>query len=608
MNKKMILMSAIASILLIGCGGSSDGDGKNGDKGNTPPPNPLKIYPTEAAVPSGGGNLKLVSIVQENGKILENSDDHVLYASYTSSDDDIFTVDNDGNVEGANPGEAILTVSIEDKNTTKTYTNKITIKVVTVDISKLFLNPSVASIAKGEKKTFTLTALDNDKSPTLLEASDINIKHQESLVSVSKKINANKSEVTVSAKENKGHVFITPEYKKAGITISGDPTLIQFSSTPQVTPPEDKDSGYELDFLRVKDKGGDNLYSVHTNESDKLYLDLFKHATGQWKRIDMEYEGEAISSPKVFFSGSVLHVLSVVDGYFHVFSSSNKGSSWVEESIQESVGPEVSSKTLDLVSLNGNQYMLTGDKNSLNLYRLSLEGDYEITKLVTHTTESGIVNVDLTKNADGDLRFVMTLKDGSIHYGTIDNITENSADGKLLKIKKVDGVMASKIAYSKYNTPSIVYQREGKLVELQLTNGGKWASSSISSLQFTENGFDGDSALENMEQFDFDVDKFGQSRIVVIDDNKLYYIKEYGKNNETSWRIDNIVTENVGENVSMEIDNKSRLKITYQDTETGWIKYFAEPVYIKYNDGKTKTKTDDSLQDSSKAINLWGKL
>ena len=164
--KRILATSAIAAMFILnGCGGGGGDHEKESPSAGTPQKkeNPLHIYPEKPVVASEDGVLQLTAIVKKGNSILQNSDEHVLVASYKSSDDSVAMVSEDGYVIGGQPGEAEITVTITDQNTSKTYQNKVKVEVKTVDISKIFINPSVASIEKNKEKEFYIKALDKAK-------------------------------------------------------------------------------------------------------------------------------------------------------------------------------------------------------------------------------------------------------------------------------------------------------------------------------------------------------------------------------------------------------------------------------------------------------------
>ena len=599
--KGILATSAIAAMFILnGCGGGGSGnDGKKSPSvgGASKKENPLHIYPEKPVVASDDGILQLAPVVEQNGKILENSDDHVLVATYKSSNDDVATVSEDGYLVGGQPGEAEVTVTITDQNTTKTYTKKVKVEVKTVDISKLFINPSVATIAKNKEKEFFITALDKAKSPTELESKYFSLDYSHSLISANPMITPNDAKIKVRAKNEKGYTFITPKFTKAGITVTGDPALIQINSIPQINIPDGLTGGSEIDFLRVKNGSGDNMYIVHTDDDAKLYLDFFNVKNGMWNREDLDYEGDSIKAPKVMKIGKILTIYAVVDDNKFVKFTSEDDSSWVTQNI-ESNGFNLSSSVdfdnIDYVQDGSTVYALIGNKDEIVLAK-NEEDSQEFTKIASFKAPTGgdIQSVDLALNKNNKLRFTFVTDKGNLFYGTVD-----SDKIKLEKPYHSDSLEASKIDYTKNNVPVIMYQKDEKLVELQKTRGGLWASNPISALTFQQNGLKNSDALSNMGHFDFKVDRFGNSRVVVSADEKLYYIKEYHVKKSSYWRVDSIVNKYVGSYVSMQIDNKNRLKVAYSDDNQDWVKYFAEPVYIKYNDGKDKSRFDDSIKDT----------
>ena len=599
--KRVLATSAIAAMFILsGCGGGGNGDdSKQANKPNAPlkKENPLHIYPEKPVVASEDGVLQLTPIVKKGNSILQNSDDHVLVATYKSSDEDVAMVSEDGYVIGGQPGEAEITVTITDQNTSKTYTNKVKVEVKTVDISKIFINPSVASIEKNKEKEFYITALDKAKSPTELEGKYFSVKYSKSLISATPVITPTDAILKVRAKNEKGYTFITPMFTKAGITITGDPALIQVSSIPQINIPDGLSGGSEIDFLRVKNGSGDNMYIVHTDEDARLYLDFFNVRNGAWARKDLEYEGDSIKAPKVMKLGKVLTIYAIVDDSKIVKFTSEDDTSWVFENISLKgfdLAQSIDFNNIDYVQKGSTVYALIGNGNEVVLAK-NEEDSPEFTKIASFKTpdKGNIKSVDLTLNKNKMLRFTVVTDNGDLYYGTVSSDKIN-----LGKPNHSDTLEAAKIDYTRNNVPVIMYQKDEKLVELQKTRGGMWARNSISSLTFQENGFKNSDVLSNMKNFDFKVDRFGNSRVVVSADSKLYYLKEYHVKNTPYWRVDSIVNKDVGSYVSMQIDNKNRLKVAYTDENQNWVKYFAEPVYIKYSDGKDKTRFDDTIKDT----------
>lgn len=593
-DKKMIKLSLVlilGGFMLIGSGDDTKKDDSMGGEGSQTPQsnNPMKIYPQNPVV-AKDGNLKLLPVVTEGGKILEDSDDHTLYATYKVKDSDILTIGSQGDVVGKNPGETEVTITIKDENTSKTYTNKVNIKVAVVDVSKLFLNPSVAALKKGESKEFTLTALDSDKSATLIEAKYMKFNYQKSQIDLNARITNEFSKVNVTAKEAKGYSFVTPTFQKAGVTVTGDSTLIQFTSTPQSNAPSGATGGNNIDFIRVKKSGGDDLYVVHTGD-DLLYFESFKHKQGKWSRTKLDTEGSTIEYPKIY-KDSALHVIVVEDNIIYKFTSEDNGGGWSKTKLLD--------KSFAISSENHIQVAKVDSKTLLALATDKLIEIYDITgtatKLFSMTNDTAIKSISITANKDKKLRMVFS-DDTGLNY-----LTEQNGKYYKKEIITGSGIEKVKIAYSKYNVPSIMYYKDSSLVEAEKTKSGAWSKSNISNLQFTENGLDGEDALNDIRDFDFVVDRYGNSRIIVADNEKLYYIKEYGDINSKDWRIDEVIEKDVGDYVSLAIDNKSRLKAIFHNNNTEWIKYWAEPVYVKYRDKSTKNRVVDTLDTASSDV------
>ena len=580
--------------ILNGCGGG--GSSSNGKSNSTPEENPLHIYPAKPVVASDDGVLQITATVEENGVLLQNSDEHVLTASYQSANETIASITSDGYLIGGQPGSTEITITIKDENTSKVYTRKVPVEVKTVNISKLFINPSVASIGKNKEKELYITALDKAKSPTELEGKYFRLQYSKTIVSATPIITSNDAKIKVRAKNEKGYTFITPIFSKAGVEITGDPVLIQISSIPQINIPNGLIAGSEVDFLRVKNGSGDDMYIVHTNEDEKIYLDYFNVRNGQWDRKDLDYAGDSIKAPKVMKLGKVTTIYAIVDNKKFNKLTSENGSSWSVEPITTTgfvLDNSIDFNNIDYVTIGSTVYALIGNKDKIVLAK-NLKDSNEFVKIASFTTpkEDTVNSVDLALNRDNALRFTFTTEKGYVYYATVNE--------KIIEINEVrytsDILEDSKLAYTKNNLPVIMSQQDGELVESEKTNGGVWANNKISSLTFQQSGIKDSEALDNMEHFDFKVDQFGNSRAVVTANDKLFYIKEYHVNDTSYWRVDTIVDKDVGAYVSMQIDAKNRLKVAYSDTQQDWVKYFAEPVYIKYNDGKKKQRVDDTIK------------
>jgi len=606
MKKTLLLSLAISAIFALnGCGGG----GSSGDKGSAGPgaqqakKNPLEIYPNNPVVASEDGQLQLAPVIKTGSGILENSDEHTLVATYKSSDPDTVLVAEDGYVLGQQPGEAKVTVTIKDLNTSKTYTNSVNVQVKTVDVSKLFLNPSAVSVGKNQSKELYLTALDREKAPTEIEGKYLSLKYAKSLISATPIITPNDAKVKITAKNEKGYTFLTPIYNKAGVEVTGDPAIVQISSIPQINIPQDLSGGDEIDFLRVKNGSGDNMYIAHTNDDDKIYVDFFNVQNGMWARKDLTYTGDSIKAPKIIYANKTINIFAIVDDSKIERLYSEDGTSWMNQEIfnsnDNSLG-NVDYNNIDYVLKDDTVYMLVANGSKIYLAKYKLDSS-SAQVITSFDAKNSINSVDLTLNKNGALRFVYSTSNGEVWYNTVDLVDKKIVQYKVYYTS--NGIEAAKIDYTKNNIPVIVYQTSGKIVEAQLTNGGGWASNSISSTQLYENGIKNTDALDSANNFDFKVDKFGNSRIVVSADDKLYYLKEYHVKKTPYWRVDTIVNKNVGEYVSLQIDNKSRLKVAYTDSNKGWVKFFAEPVYIKYNDGKDKKRVSDNIKNPDNTIN-----
>jgi len=591
MNKRnklinLSLVLILGSFFLIG-----EGEDKGGEEPivNPIPTNPMSIYPNQPIV-AKDGSLKLLPVITEEGVILEDSDEHTLYATYQVKDENILTVSSLGDVTGVNPGETEVTISIEDKNTSKTYTNKVNIKVAVVDVSKLFLNPDVSALKKGENKEFILTALDSDKSATLIEGQYMKFDYQESQIGLTPKITNETSTINVTAKQQKGYTFIIPTFEKAGITVTGDPTLIQFTSTPQSNAPSGASAGEDIDFIRIKNGSGDDLYVVHTGD-DLLYFESFKHAQGKWSRQNLDVDGSRVEYPKIYQDSTGLHVIVLSDRNLYQLTSTNNGASWAKRKLFEEEFTLSSRDNIDLITIEDKTLLAMATNDSLSLYNIS---NASATKLFSIANTNTIKSLDLTSNENHKLRMVFSDKEG------ITYITEQNNKYYMEQIIQDSNGEKVKIAYNKYNSPTIMYYKDEALKEVEKTTT-TWSTASISGLKFGENGLSTD-ALQDIRDFDFVIDRYGNSRIIIADDEKLYYIKEYGDENQKDWRIDNVIEKDVGNSVSLTIDNKSRLKAIFQNLDTEWIKYWAEPVYVKYRDKSSQNKISDELNINSSTV------
>lgn len=585
---KLSLVLITGGLLMVGCGDTDD-DKKDTPSGGDSPKNPMTIYPKNPVV-AKDGNLKLLPVVSEGGKILEDSDEHTLYVTYKVKNEDIFTVGTQGDVTGVNPGESEVTITIKDVNTSKTYSNKVKIKVAVVDVSKLFLNPSVAALKNGERKEFTLTALDGDSSATLIEGKYMKFDYQKDQIGLTSRITSEISTINVTAKQQKGYTFVTPVFEKAGVRVTGDSTLIQFTSTPQSNAPSGALGGENIDFMRVKNGSGDDLYVVHTGE-DLLYFESFKHKQGKWSRQKLDVDGSSIEYPKIYKDSDGIHVVVLSDKIFYKFTSENNGGSWTKNKLFDEKFAISSENHIDIVSIGSKILFGFATDGILSVYNIANSSSE---KLFTIDNVDDIKSLKLTSNQDSEFRMVFADKEGLTY------ITEQDNGYYMKEIVENSGIEQVKIAYNKYNSPTIMYYKDDTLKEIEKTKSG-WATASISSLQFTENGLASD-ALEDIRDFDFLVDRYGNSRIIVADDDKLYYIKEHGDSDSKDWRVDKVIEKDVGDYVSLKIDNKSRLKAIFQNTKTEWIKYWAEPVYVKYRDKSTKSKIDDKLDISSDKV------
>ena len=591
-NKKILLKYSLVPLMVMIMTGCPDDTTKDEDKGSTggnTPTNPMSIYPKNPVV-AKDGNLKLLPVVREGGKILEDSDEHTLYVTYKVKDEDILTIGTQGDVTGQNPGETEVTITIKDENTSKIYNNKVKIKVAVVDVSKLFLNPSVAALKKGERKEFTLTALDSESSATLVEGQYMNFDYQKDQIDLTSKFTDEISTIKVTSKQQKGYTFVTPVFEKAGIRVTGDSTLIQFTSTPQSNAPAGATGGEDVNFMRIKSGSGDDLYVVHTGE-DSLYFETFKHKQGKWSRQKLDVDGSRVEYPKIYKDNIGIQVIVLSDRFFYKFTSENNGGSWTKNKVLDKTFTVSSADNVDVVQVDNKVLLGVATDGVVSVYDITNNSN---TKLFSIDNVEDITSINLTSNKDGKFRMIFADKNG-LNY-----VTEQNGKYYMQEIIESSGIKQIKIAYNKYNSPTIMYHKDETLQEVEKTRSG-WAKASISNLQFSENGLASD-ALEDIRDFDFVVDRYGNSRIILADDEKLYYIKEHGDDNSKDWRVDKVIEKDVGDYVDLVIDNKSRLKAIFQNNNTEWIKYWAEPVYVKYRDKGTKSRVDDSLDITSSKV------
>jgi hypothetical protein len=347
------------------------------------------------------------------------------------------------------------------------------------------------------------------------------------------------------------------------------------------------------------------MYAVHTTDYKELKMDIFKHKDGKWTRKDLDFEGDEADFPKVMISNETLYVVTVVDGKKLVLlSSSHMGSSWVETQLLEnSKMTEIYNKNMfDAEVYSSSAYVAYVSAKTINILKIDLD-QKEAEQIISYEHDAEMKSIDLALNADKKLRFVAVDENDNIYYATVNS---DEGSGLMHKVKSSkNSIRSAKISFNKYNKPSIVYA-SNKIHEIEPQGNMKlWSTNTISKETFHNSGIkDGENILSDLDDFDFKVDVFGNSRIVLASGGALFYIKEYGKKDNRGWRIDKMASKNVGDNLTMALDKKNRLNVMMQNEYTEWTQYYAEPVFVKYHDKVDRSKMNDSLTGVSGNIDL----
>ena len=218
--------------------------------------------------------------------------------SYKSSNDNVVSVDNKGNIKAKKAGKATITITSEDG-----VQKKVTVVIEKpIAVTSIALSDSKITVEKGKTKTIKATVTpnnaadktltwktDNKKVATVTQTGTVKgIKDGEATITVSafnQEVFFAKSDITLAAKK-KGKLGTTI-YKKIKVTVTSDPyetvgdqRNVKYSKrfdfrkeTRKIVNKHDKDFYYHNYSSKIKSFGGYNKYVKDLGGVFKLFGD-----------------------------------------------------------------------------------------------------------------------------------------------------------------------------------------------------------------------------------------------------------------------------------------------------------------------------------------------
>ena len=493
-------------------------------------------------------------------------------------------------------GKTKVTVTMTDSKKKKLGSRVIEVEVAELDVKKIVLSPDISLLAKGEKQIFSIVGV-NGQGPTEVEDDKLSFSYNSSKLDLTSSSNAI---VTATAKEKKGYVFLTPTYTEAGTTITGNSAVIEFHTKPNIATPGHVSAGENADMIRVKNGTIDNLYIAHQREDFKeiiLTSFNFKNAS-PWSSSTITSSTEnTFLSPKLFILNKTLNLIAIEKksekvGDLILLKEESNGA-WSDKKVLIKDITINDNSQVELITLEDEIIFTLNEDKKVSIFKVDASKAKE---LFSFDTTDVIQSVDLTQNRENELRMVVA-QTNKLSY-----VTRQNSKFYIQTISATTSAKKVKLLYSKKNIPVLLYSTNSGLEKRSMTSNGWSGATKINGTTFNEANF-----LKTVTEFDAIIDRFNNLKIAVIDDEELYYIKQYkDRSNKDAWRKTKIVTAHVGANsLSMKMDNKNRIKVIYKSFEENWIDYWAEPQFFRYRDKKTKYENkDDELDENMQNTNI----
>ena len=578
-----LFFAVVAGFLLVACdGGSSDR---------------FIIIPNKDSVTiADGGELELKTVYKDKtGELVEKEEGDGISLTFALESDTATAIEvtSGGLVIAKQTGSATVIATLTDGEST--FSDSIKVNVELVDTKKIFLNPSLITFEK-EKSSKTLEVIGIDKTgfPTKLKAEDISyIVDDESIISLREDFTDTISRLTITTKtDDVGYTFITPQYNYAdSIVITGSPALAQIYPTPQPNKPRESSSGG--DFASVvntyNSKSQRVLNIAHSDGHEKVYFHKFDSSAGVWADQTLTLEEYAnIQALKLQVVGDIFYIVVATDDSVVLFASDDEGRSWSTLPIE--LEAQITSAQITVINETITVYYY--DEDSLSLNTITVTGNTHA--ITTISSGKEINHFDFVLNNAGEVRGAMSTKDGVYYI--------SQQDGKYYQERatKAEQVGGVKLVYDRTNNPHLLYfdtKAESKISVLSRGGVfGGWKSIGITSENFSRAGLKDDYSssftLDSIANIDAYYDRNNALRILVSEDNSVYYLKEHivASSDTATFRIDRVAT-NIGARwLSFDVDKKDRLILTYKHDQNDWVRFWAEPILFDYRDEAVKEK------------------
>jgi len=558
--------------------------------------NPLKVYPQYPVI-STEGDLQITSVYSDANGVQESTDDNELFVNYKVENETLISVSSSGYlVANGAAGKTKVTVTMTHAQGAELGSRDIEIEVAEIDVKKIVISPDISLLAQDENQLFSIIGV-NGQGPTEVEDDKLSFSFDHTKLSLT---NADDAIVTATANEKKGYAFLTPSYTESGNTITGNSAVIEFHTKPNIAVPGHVAAGENADFIRVKNGTIDNLYIAHEKDDlSEIILTSFnfKNANPWSSSTIIHSQNTQFLSPRLFISNDTLTLLALekessIKGQLILLTEESNGA-WSDKKIlleEVNIG---TNDTLNLQTIEDEIFFTITQDKKVSIYKVN---GSNINEVFSFDTTSSIKSIDLTQNREQELRMVVA-EENKLSYITKQNDTFYTQT-----ISSAISTQQVKLLYTKKNIPIILYSTENGLEKRSMSSGSWSGATKINGTVFNEATF-----LQNITKFDAVIDRFNNLKLSVIDNEMLYYIKQYkDRSGKDAWRKTKIVTENVGVNsLSMKMDNKNRIKVIYQSQTEKWIDYWAEPQFFKYRDKKTTyTNIEDELSENQNGATL----
>ena len=552
--------------------------------------NPLQVYPKYPII-STEGDLQITTVLSTSKGVKESTDENELFVSYKVANEEIVSVTSSGYLVANGPvGTTKVTVSMTDSKNKKLGSRDIEVEVAELDVKKIVLSPDISLLAKGENQIFSITGI-NGQGPTEVEDSKLSFTYDSNKLELTDSV---KAIVTATAKEKKGYVFLTPTYTDVGTTITGNSAVIEFHTKPNIATPGHVLAGKDADMIRIKNGTIDNLYIAHQREDSKeIILTGFNFKnTNPWSSSTViSSSSSTFVSPKLFTVNKVLNLISIekksdTRGDLILLKEESNGA-WSDKRILIKDISLNAKSSIGLITIKNEILFTLNEDKKISIFKVE---NSKVKEIFAFDTTDSIQSLDITQNREEKLRLVVAEK-GKLSY-----ITSQEDTFYIQTISSSTSAKKVKLIYTKKNIPIVLYSTDSGLEKRNILSDGWSGATKINGTVFNKAEF-----LKNITAFDAVIDRFNNLKIAVIDDDELYYIKQYkDRSKKDAWRKTKIVTAHVGANsLSMKMDNKNRIKVVYRSLDESWIDYWAEPQFFKYRDKKTIYDNEDDELDEN---------